>query len=379
MIDIEITARLEFPLASELIYLNHAAVAPIPRRAADALHRFVEEYATRGAQLYAKWLETETTLRGQLARLINAPSVDDIGLLKNTSEALSVVAHGFPWRPGDNVVTSNEEFPSNRVVWETLASRGVTLREADLRGAADPESALIAATDRRTRVLAVSSVQFASGLRLDLAKLGAFCRDHGIALCVDAIQAVGAVAQDVQHCHVDFLMADGHKWMLGPEGIALFYCAAPWREQLTLHQYGWHMREDAADYDSRHWIPARSARRFECGSPNMLGIQALSASLELLLEIGAERIERAVLARSEHLFEAVAERPDLALISDATPGRYAGIVTFRSRRIPAEGLYQHLRTAGVVCARRGDGIRFSPHFYTPMEQLDQALMRVPSR
>ncbi len=364
---------LEFPITRELIYLNHAAVAPWPQRTATAVTRFAAECVHHGARGYPRWLQDEQRLKTSLARLVNAPAADDIALLKNTSEALSVVAHGFPWKPGSNVVISDEEFPSNRIVWESLARSGVSVRQVPLRTATDPEAALLDACDTGTGLLSVSSVQYASGLRLDLMRLGDGCHRRGIAFCVDAIQGLGAVRHDVQAMRVDFLMADGHKWLMAPEGVAVFYCSAPWRERLTLHQYGWHMVEDVGDYDRKDWRVARSARRFECGSPNMLGIQALAASLSLIEEIGLTEIEEQLLARSRYLLARIAARADLELLSDSRPGRYAGIVSFRSRSSPTGELWQRLIRRGIICAQRGGAIRFSPHFYTPEAQLAEAL------
>jgi selenocysteine lyase/cysteine desulfurase len=227
--------------------------------------------------------------------------------------------------------------------------------------------------DARTRVLAISSVEYASGLRLDLCRLGAHCRAHGALFCVDAIQSLGAIRFDAQECAADFVAADGHKWLLGPEGVALFYCRADLRERLKLHQFGWHMVEDAGNYDRADWEPAHSARRFECGSANMLGIHALNASLSLLLEIGMDAIEQRVLDNSAYLMEGLGALPEVELITDTMPGRYAGIVTFRPRRGDAKQLHGRLTQRGIFCAPRGGGIRFSPHFYTPRDQLDRAM------
>ena len=373
--DLEALLENEFPVVRQTIYLNHAAVAPWPRRTAAAVTHFAEENLAHGATHYPEWVATEQRLRQQLAALLHAVP-EDVALLKNTSEALSVVAHGFPWNSGDNVVSSDEEFPSNRIVWQSLRERGVALRQVRLTGVADPEAALLEACDSRTRLLAISSVQYASGLRLDLARLGAACQARGIAFCVDAIQGLGVFAHDVDACRIDFLMADGHKWLLGPEGLAVFYCRGVWRERLMLHQYGWHMVEDYLNYDRKDWTPATNARRFECGSPNMLGVHALDASLSLLAEVGLTAIEQRVLQRGMYLFEAIRRHADLELITADRPGRYAGIVTFRHRRIQTPELFERLRSHGVVCAPRGGGIRFSPHFYTPLEQLQRALASV---
>jgi selenocysteine lyase/cysteine desulfurase len=362
----------EFPLLPHIRYLNHAAVAPWPRRAAEAVKRFAEENATQGAHHYEQWLRVEAALRQQLRTLLNAPHVDDIALLKNTSEGLSVVAHGLEWQAGDNIVISNEEFPSNRIVWESLRDRGVTVREADLHGD-DPEASLLAQVDERTRLLAISSVQYASGIRLDLQRLGDYCHQHHILYCIDAIQSLGALPMDVQALHADFVAADGHKWMLGPEGLAVFYCRDAVREQLHLHQYGWHMIERAGDFDQRTWQPASSARRFECGSPNMLGIHALHASLSLLLELGMETVARRVLDNAVYLLERLGDSERLELLTPTAPHRHAGIVTFRLRDGDPLALWQYLSKQGVVCAQRGGGVRLSPHFHNDKEGLSSVI------
>ena len=363
----------EFPVTQRLNYLNHAAVAPWPKRTAEAVHAFADECVNEGSSHFAEWLELENGLRQRLAEFIGASSANDIAFLKNTSEGLSVVAHGFPWRPGDNVVISDEEFPSNRIVWESLHSLGVEVRQVSLRGGDSPEDALLSAFDSRTRVLAISAVQYASGLRMDLERLGSECNQRDVAFCVDAIQAVGAVQLDVQAMYIDFLAADAHKWLLGPEGIAVFYCSDTWRDRLALHQYGWHMIEHHFDFDTKDWEPAASARRFECGSNNMLGIQALSASLSLLEEIGMGEVERRITANVETLVKEIGRHTALELITDPSPARLAGIVTFSSNLVPAEKLHKTLTDNKIVCAMRGGGVRFSPHCYISPESLVTAV------
>ncbi len=373
MSDLDDLLQQEFPVADNYLYLNHAGVGPWASRTGAAVRQFAAQNVDMGARDYPVWVEVEQQLRASLARLINAPSPDDIALLKNTSEALSIVAHGYPWKNGDNVVVSDEEFPSNRLVWESLATRGVAVRLVSLQDAADPEADLLAAVDGQTRLLSVSTVQYASGLRMDLRRLGQGCHEKGIAFCVDAIQGLGVLPHDVQGMHIDFLMADAHKWLLAPEGTAVFYCSGRWRPQLTLHAFGWHMIEDMYNFKPHAWKPAASARRFECGSPNMLGIHALAASLSLLEEIGIKEIQRRVLGNAEYLFAGIRQRPHLQLITRTDAGRYAGIVTFRHTTASDDKLYQHLMRLNVVCAKRAGGIRFSPHVYNTHESLEKAL------
>lgn len=362
----------EFPLTDELIYLNHAAVAPWPKRTSDAVMAFAEQNCRFGSHFYLDWLKKEAELRRQLQSLLNAPSVEDIALVKNTSEALSFVAYGLPWQAGDNIVSSNQEFPSNRLPWQSLADRGVEFREADLSSANTPEDALFALVDDNTRLLTISSIQFATGLRMDLLRIGEFCKQRGILFCVDAIQSLGAVQFDAQTCQADFVMADGHKWLFGPEGLGVFYSSAEARDKLKLTQYGWHMMKDTHNYENVAWEIHPGARRFECGSPNTLGIHALSASLSLLLETGMADIEAKVIERSDYLKNIIAAQPQLMLLSDRQSRLKSGIVVFKHRIHDNQTLYQHLQRNGVVCALRG-GIRFSPHFYNTFAELDKAV------
>lgn len=365
----------EFPLDPDLTHLNHAAVGPWPRRTLDAVTAFAQANVQRGSQDYPQWLQAEQRLRTRLARLIRA-APGDIALLKSTSEGLSVIAHGLPWQDGDNVVIPVQEFPSNRIVWESLRRYGVEVRYADVAAAEDPEKALLDLTDRHTRLMSVSAVQYGSGLRMELERLGSGCKTRGIPLCVDAIQWLGALPFDVEAMGAGFVVADGHKWMLGPEGLALFYCRPDLRDRLELHQYGWHMVEHAGEFDRRDWNPAADARRFECGSPNLLGAHALDASLSLLEEVGMSAVGERLEAITAHLVDRILGHPDLTLLSPEAPARRAGIVTFSDRRREPGALHRFLMENQILCAQRGGGIRFSPHFYTAPERIDRALQLV---
>ncbi|MEY6431657.1 aminotransferase class V-fold PLP-dependent enzyme [Thioalkalicoccus limnaeus] len=361
----------EFPLEPGLLYLNHAGVAPWPRRAVAAVTAFAAENGRTGAEGYPRWLAAERRLRERLARLIGTTPAA-VALAKNTSEALSIIAQGVPWQAGDNVVGIAQEFPSNRIVWESLADRGVTWRPLDLATATHPEDDLLALCDQRTRLVAVSSVQYARGLRLDLEELGARCRERGIWLCVDAIQSLGAVPFDVRRCGAQFVVADGHKWLLGPEGVALLYVDPALRDELVLTQFGWHMVAARGDYERRDWVPAADATRFECGSPNLLGIHGLEASLGLLEEVGIAEVAARIEERATRLIAQV-DRLGFELLSPRAAERRAGIVTFRVPGVPSADLYRDLMAQRLICAHRGGGIRLSPHFHTPLAMLDRAM------
>jgi len=362
----------EFTLADDICHLNHAAVAPWPKRTVEAVQRFAAENGRVGSRHYERWLATEQALRNQLQTLINAASSDEIALMKSTSEALSVVAYGMCWTSGDEIIISNQEFPSNRIVWESLRTQGVEVVTVNIDHVDDPEQHIINAMTPRARLVSLSSVQYATGLALDLTPIGAACRQQDIAFCVDAIQGLGVKPFDVQACHADFVVADGHKWMLGPEGLALFYCRAEWLERLALKQYGWHMVQAMGDYDRQDWQPADSARRFECGSPNMLGIHALHASLELLLQTGIEPIFNMVSSNIQYLIDNIVNTGG-EILSETHPEKRAGIMSFRFKDEDISARYRHLQENGVICALRAGAIRFSPHFYTPRTVLERAV------
>ena len=365
----------EFPQDESICYLNHAAVSPWPKRTQLAVSKFAEENVVFGATHYLEWLKVDKALREKLARLINADSYRDIALSKSTSEALSIIAYGLIWEKGDEIIITNQEFPSNRIVWESLANKGVSVIVANI-DTTDPVDAIAAKITPKTKLISVSSVQYASGLSVDLKRLGALCTENNILFCVDAIQSLGAIPFDLTENNADFVVADGHKWMMGPEGLALFYVKPEIRDSLTLNQYGWHMVANRGDYTREEWDIAPDATRFECGSPNTLGIHALNASLSLLEELGINNIQAKLKLVTNYLTEQLVSIPDIEILTPSNNTNQSGIVTFKIKHINSQNLYSTLMKQGVICACRGGGVRFSPHFYTSEITIDNAISKV---
>lgn len=363
----------EFPTLQHGLYANHAAIAPWPRVASQAVADFALENCELGPEKYSRWLLREKHLRQRLADLTNAVSADDIALLKNTTEGICTVANGIDWQPGDNLVLPVGEFPSNRLPWLALQGLGVEVREVDIRSTDEPEKALLENMDEHTRLLSVSAVQFADGLRLKLKTLGEACSEQGVFFFVDAIQQLGALQIDVQVCRIDFLAADGHKWMLAPEGIAVFYCREGVRGQLHTSQQGWHMVDEPYQFERNSWTPSKTARRYEAGSPNTLGQAALHASIGLLQEVGMQNVEANVKRNSFILSNGLAEIPGLELVRAYDPKRASGIVSFRPvNHDPAE-FQQVLKSQGLSSTVRANAIRLSPHFYQAGEPVLEML------
>ncbi|HBC57651.1 MAG TPA: aminotransferase [Gammaproteobacteria bacterium] len=363
----------EFELDPNIVYLNHAAVAPWPKRTKQAVIDFATQNTTSGGASYDRWIETENKLREKLARLIGATNSSDIALQKNTSEALSTIAYGIAWKQGDSVVTSQQEFPSNRIVWQSLQTLGVETHCVDLYSDPNPEDALFQAVTPSTRLMAISSVQYACGLRMDLDRISEFCQQNNILLCVDAIQSLGAGYFNLQHTPVDFIVADGHKWMLGPEGTALLYVRPELRDTLQLHEFGWHMIQERWRFPHGEWEIADDATRFECGSSNMTGVHALNASLSLIEEVGIAVIEQTLKNHLGELIDWIDLQPELQLITPKSENRRLGIITVKRIGADNSAIYRAARRQGIYCAERGGGVRLSPHFYTPKDKLFQAL------
>lgn len=360
--------RAEFPSTEVAVHFDHASISPISRRAAEAMRGAAAAYTRLGYQ--QSWRDDAETVRHQLARLVNS-TPDNIAFTQNTSTGLSLAANGLDWRPGDNVVLAEREFPSNYYPWMNLARRGVRVRTVPAPAGHAAVDDLAAALDERTRVVAVSAVQFSNGHRYDLAAIGELCRAHDVLFVVDGTQAVGALALDVERCGIDLLAVSAHKWMLGPAGIGFVHVSDGGLERIHPDIVGWLSVRQPFAFDYRLDLPA-DARRYEAGTENAIGIAGLGAAVSLFLEHGVDRVERDVLELTDLLCERLVATGH-EIVSPRAPGARSGIVIFRSPTVPADELHERLRAAGVNCAPRGGGVRFSPHFYNDVDDVERAL------
>lgn len=357
----------EFPVTRHWAYLDHAAVSPLPRRSGDTLRAWAEEQENHGVVHWPAWEEKLEAIRDQVASLINAGR-DEIAFVNSTTQGIGLVAEGFPWEDGDSVVIPAEEYPSNIYPWMNLASRGVSVRLVPTReGRIWPED-LIGAMDRTTRVLAVSHVEFASGFRNNLDALCELCRARGVAVFVDAIQGLGPLRIDVRRTPIDFLAADGHKWLLGPEGAGLFYVREDWIGRLRPLGVGWHSVVGSYNSPEVDFRLKPNAQRWEGGSFNMPGLQAFGASLSLLMEIGPDLVSGRILERADAVRH-LARESGWRVVGSDRPEDQSGIVALEHDAIPAREASRALRHRGVaVCARRGR-LRISPHIYNDDDDL----------
>jgi cysteine desulfurase/selenocysteine lyase len=361
--------RSFFPVTREVAYMNHAGVAPISTRAEDGLHRYAREAVRHGALHYDAFYDTEVErVRGRAARLLGA-APEEIAFVKNTTEGLGLVANGLDWRAGDQVVSCDLEYPSNVYPWWALRDRGVeTILLRGENGRLPIDSVAEALESRRVRLLALSSVEFGSGARNDLDALGALCRERGVLFCVDAIQSLGCLPLHPEASGVDFLSADGHKWLLSVEGCGIFYCSRRLLDRLRPRIVGWRSVANNHDFDTYQTALQPSAVRFEEGSPNTGGIFALGAALDLILELGIDAISERVLELTDTLVDGLARRGAKTL-SPRAQGEASGIVSFLWRDEPPARTASRLRKAGVLCATRRGAVRASPHFYNDESEI----------
>ena len=365
-----------FPITEEYAYLNHASIAPYSVPVAKAMDEFIANRHRRGGLDTPKWEERLEQVRGLTAQLI-AATPEEIAFISNTSHGLNIVASGMDWREGDNLIGAETEFPANVYPWLNLQRLGVKVRFAPARDNRILVEDIAALMDERTRLVALSFVEFATGFRNDLTAIGQLCRERGIYFCVDGIQGLGALDLKVTQSPIDFLAAGGPKWLMGPIGTGFFYCRQALIEKLVPVRVGWWGVVDRDDY-FRYDSPLRdNARRFEEGSLNFLGIHGLGASLELLLEVGLPRIEERVLGLTDYLIAGLQERGYHIITPIASPHERSGIVCFNHPLHASEDLEQRLRKARVVISKRSQAIRVSPHFYNDETDIDQLLDALP--
>lgn len=359
----------EFPVRRNLVYMNHAAVAPMPRRVADAMTAHLANMRDRGAADWRRWFGDIEKTREKAARLMGAATAE-VAFLPNTSWALNYVALAFPWKGGDNVVTSDMEFPSNAYPWQALEARGVECRVAQNRGGRVGLTEVAARVDAKTRVIAVSWVAFHNGWVFPLEELGAFCREREILLVVDGIQGLGLLPIDVRRAGVHVLAADSHKWLYGAEGCTVFYVAEEAAARIPPIASGWWNSKTEGDYLGSRATLYRGARRYEPGTLPTDHILGLSASLDLLAEIGAET----ALRRVQELVTVLADglRTRGWQITTPEPLR-SGILGAVPPARDARAWAKDLEARGVIVSPREGLVRFSPHVGNDLGEIEKAL------
>ncbi len=359
--------RREFPVTQNRIFFDHARVAPLPLRVRQAVEAFAADASENGTASYEHWMRHVESVRESFARLIHADA-KEVAFVKNTSEGLSFVANGLDWKEGDNVVVPDIEFPANVYPWLNLKRRGVDTRFVPAREGRVLFDDIEAAVDERTRVLTISSVEYASGFRNDLGRLGAFCKERGILFCVDAIQSLGVFPMDVKKDNIDCLAADGHKWLLSVEGLGGLYVSAEVMDRIHPVNVGWDSVVNAHDFSSIDFTLRPDAKKFEEGSFNTLSIHALGAALSLFHEAGMDAVARRILKLGDALLAGLAER-GIEVLSSTVEKERSGSVVFTLKPERLRAFSGHMQANHVVFTVRDGNVRLSPHFYNSEEEV----------
>ncbi len=369
--DIERLRREEFPIVPEWCYLDHAAVSPMPNRTAAVLRQRIETFQNPS-------LEDGSRERyGQLAkeragRLMNVPAAQ-IALQTNLGEAMAVVANGLSWTPGDQIVIPEMEFSSLVYPWMNLQFRGVDINWARKQGPATPLAAIEAAITERTRVVAVSHVEFLNGYRHDMVALGRLCAERNVLLAVDATQSVGVLPVDAPAWQADIVAAHGYKWMMAMHGIAVLYVSERAMQQIAPTMPG--RQSVTGGFESLDfaldWHP--DARRYESGGPNWIGAAAVAASLAIVEEIGIELAGAQAVQVASHVLEGLAGLP-VEIRTALDPAHRSQILTFTTGSPERDAaIVQELRARKVFVGKRNFGVRVACHFWNTVDDAERML------
>jgi len=371
-------ARSLFPyLTSGRIYLDHAATSPLSTRVFEVLSAYLHNRMTGALDSYEADIAMVKSWRQTVQQLINAEAPDRIAFLMNTSDALNIVAAGFPWRTGDRVLLNDAEFPANLHPFLYLKRHGVEIDLLPVHdGVVTPESIAEALTPK-TRLLALSAVQFLSGYRADLRQIGQLCRSRGVVFVVDGIQAVGAVPFDVQDLLVDALAAGAQKWQMAPQGTGFLYVSEALQERIQQQHVGWLSVASPWEFHNLDQPLAPSARRYEGGTLNIPGMYAMREALTILQEFGLGAIAGHIHGLTHVLMQGLAAIPGIRIITPLDDDHRAGIVAIQppagmqSREIAGQ-----LKARGITIAVREGLLRFSPHFYNSIEEMQRTAEEV---
>ncbi len=356
------------------IYLNHAAISPLSLSVKRALNSFIDERHLSPIENLERSMELTQETRGLISNYINGGSPDQISFMGNTSDAISAVAGGFTWQPGDEVILNTMEFPTNVQPFRILESKGVKVRYVPHQNHQLSVESIAEFITPKTKMISISAVQFLGGFRADLIEIGALCKKHNLFFIVDGIQALGATKINVQEANIDALAVGSHKWMMAPMGVGILYLSKNLSSKLTPVKTGWLSVEEPWDlfnYDQK-WLPVN--QHLETGTPNMLGIAGLNASLKTMVDVGPDLITSQICSLTDHIYNRLQEDDRISILSSVEKKNRLGIVTCSmSDNIDCDTVVNNLKKQGITISSREGYFRFSPHYYNTTAEIDTAI------
>lgn len=369
--------RLLFPATKDLAYLNSAAISPMPTVATEAVMSQLRDVSLTGSAHFKDWVDTKSRARSLVAEMLGVRA-EQIAFMRNTSDGFSSIANGLKWKPGDNIVTFQREFPANYYAWRRIRDAyGVELRLCPERDARIDLEEFIGLIDANTKVVSISAVQYASGFKADLERIGRAARSVDALFCVDVIQAFGAMAFDLPAQFVDAACGASHKWLCGPEGCGLMFLSDRARERIEPTFVGWISVETPWDFEDREQPFKSTALAWESGTGSTSLFYGLEQSLKLMKEVGLEDIERYLCEMTGYLCDRLGGR-NYEISSSRESGERSQIVCIKhTSGLQANEIALKLENEGVIVSPRGDRLRVAPHFYNNREDIDRLIDALP--
>lgn len=365
------SARSHFPfLKKEIIYFNHASDSPISTEVKKAIVDFVNSRCDDCDFDYKSFLKRAEETKQLLAEMMNC-NAERIAFSENTSTGVNILAQGVNWKPGDIILLNDVEFPANVYPFLNLEKKSVKIEYIKAKKGIVTAEDVIESIKPKTKLISISFVQFLSGYRVDLEKIGKVCREKNIILSVDAIQGLGAVRLDVIKSNIDFLSCGTQKWMMGIQGLSFIYLTKELQDKLKTVPAGWLSVDDAwnmLDYQLKF---KESAGRYQPGTLNTVAIYALNAALKFFKQFGFDKIEKRIISNSKYFIKKLSElgyNPPLKNLDD----KYiAGIVSVLTDK--AGEIFNYLSNKKIICSEREGYLRFAPHFYNTIDEIDKVV------
>jgi cysteine desulfurase / selenocysteine lyase len=368
--------KKEFPIKKEMIYFNNASIGPMSYRVISRINEFLNDVRDHGRVHYPEWCQyADTVIKQDIGTLIGADS-NEIAFVKNTTEGILIVSNGLDWRPDDNVIIADIEYPSNVYCWMNLERRGVKIKWVKNKAGRILVKDIANLIDKNTRLISLSAVQFSNGFRFDLEELSHLCTKKNVLLNLDGIQYVGVIRMDLKKYHVDFLSVGGHKWLLGPIGTGFFYCNRKSMDHIHPQNVGYHSVDKSEDHMDYELVFRPNAGRFEEALVNFPGIWGLHEAVKMFLEIGTDNVEKYILELVSHAAEGLKAK-GYEIISPFAEKERSGNLSFRHPVISSDELYEKLIKSNVNVAIRAGNLRMSPSIYNDHEEVDRFLKIIP--
>lgn len=372
-----------FVLKEGIHFFDYGCTSALPKLAAEEMRKFAEYYSKYGPYTYNDNLSNELEVRNHIIRLIGGGSPSELALLKNTSEAIAIVANGIDWKSGDIVLFLEKEFPSNRTIWEILSRKGIlTAKSIDAKNA-NPDYLLIEAIEKyKPRLLALSSVQYYDGYVHDINLVAEYCKKYNTLLLIDAAQHIGTYWHENLYNLADFIVFPSHKWLMGPEGVGFLLVKSTSDHLLDTKEIGWRSMSAPLEFDNRNCTLAKGAARFECGTMNRVGLYTLLASLKILNRFGAEFISKIAKKNSDHLYSLLEGNNEIDIVTPRDRDRRHSIISFKPKNKSSQELHRQLTSLGMLTSLRGEAIRVSIHFhhgYAEIEEFHMTLHELTKR